>query len=95
MKIMNTLKKFGSKVVNAGKAVQNKALGLMAVGGAILAGATPAKADLATELAKVATAATDGVDTVSTSVSSVYVAVFGLVLLGVGIAWLFGAIKKR
>ena len=90
-KVVNTCKKASEIVVEAG----TKAY--IAVGaslGALLSG-TPAKADLATTLGTVETAATAGVDTVSTSVANVYISVFGLILLGVGIGWLFGAIKKR
>jgi len=69
--------------------------GLATLGLLLTGNLTPAKADLATTLGTVETAATAGVDTVSTSVANVYISVFGLILLGVGIAWLFGAIKKR
>jgi hypothetical protein len=95
MKIMNELKKFGSKVVEVVVSAKDKALGLLAVGTAVLVGSTPAKADLATDLGTITTAATDGVSTVGTSQATVIVSVFGLVLLSVGAGWLFRSLKSR
>ncbi len=95
MKIMNMVKKFGSKAIDFVVSAKDKALGLLAVGTAVLVSTTPAHADLASTLKTVEDAATAGITVVSTSVAAVYVSVFGLVLLGAGIAWLFGAVKKR
>jgi len=96
MKIMNMVKKFGSKDSDFASKVKDKTLGLVALGvSTLLAFSTSAKADMAVELKKITDAADAGIAVVSASVATIYVSIFGLVLLGVGISWLFGAIKKR
>lgn len=47
MKLMTYAKKFGSKVVELGRQAKDKALGLFVAGGALMAGSTSAKADVA------------------------------------------------
>ena len=73
------------------KNVKAKALAL----GASIIGASSAHADLATDMGTITTAATSGIDTVSTSQATVIAAVFGLILLAVGAKWIFGSIKAR
>ena len=68
---------------------------ILGIGTGLSLGATAAMADLATDLATVTTAATDGVASVSTSQATVIASVFGLVLLAVGAKWIFGSIKSR
>ncbi len=88
---VDSVKKVGEVIL------QTSTKAYIAVGasvGALFSG-TPAHADLATTLKTVETAATTGIDTVTVSVATVYVSVFGLVILGAGIAWLFSAVKKR
>ena len=76
--------------------VEQKDKALVALGlGATVGVSTPAKADLATDLGTVTTAATTGLSTVSSSQATVIAAVFGLVLLAVGAKWIFGSIKAR
>lgn len=47
MKLMTYVKKFGSNLVKLGKNVKDKALGLFVAGGALMAGASNARADVA------------------------------------------------
>lgn len=46
MKLMTYAKKFGSNLVKLGKNVKDKALGLFVAGGALMAGASNARADV-------------------------------------------------
>jgi len=88
MKFMNVMKKFGSKVVEVAVSAKDKALGLLAVGSAVLLGTTPAKADFAADLTTLQTQVTTDLGAISTSQVAIMGVVFGLIALAIAFRWI-------